>query len=202
MSPGEGAVGFRMGTWGIGLRPPTPSSVEPIGTPRRPTAVEAIPVGDDADAAGLPAAAPMAAQVPEAVPTMPPPSKSEPGAALGMPVLDPPLKLPAGELIAVHVVLLLLVDGVSGEVTELVGLTPADWSSVAPSGTPAGGTGEAGPMPSGEVIPSGDGALVLVWAHAGPHSNNAAITPINMRVMITASSKSLLALSRDDTQSE
>src|ERR1700730_14032987 len=98
----EGAIGFAEGTWGIGLRPPTPSSVEPIGTPMRPAAVEPIPVGDDGDAAGLPVAVPKFAQVPEAVPAIPPPSKSEPGAALGTP-FTPPLRLPAGELMPEHV---------------------------------------------------------------------------------------------------
>jgi hypothetical protein len=65
----------------------------------RPLAVEAIPVGDDADAAGLPVVVPMPAQVPEGVPvTMPPPSKSEPVPALGIPFI-PPLKLLSCEFI-------------------------------------------------------------------------------------------------------
>ena len=85
-----------------------------------------------------------------------------------MPV--PPLKLPAGELMPVHVAVLLLVGGLTGEVPEVVGLTPVDPSSVVPSGIPVGGTGAAGPMPSGEVIPSGDGALAPIWAHAEPQS--------------------------------
>ncbi|MGB3036846.1 MAG: hypothetical protein WBB72_05620, partial [Methyloceanibacter sp.] len=38
---------------GAGLRPPAPSSVDPMGIPTRPTAAPAdIPVGDDADAVG------------------------------------------------------------------------------------------------------------------------------------------------------
>ena len=104
-------MGFAVGTWDIGLRPPTPSSVEPIG-------------GDDGDAEGLPAPVPMFAQVPEEVPAIPPPSKSAPGAVLGTP-FTPPLRLPAGELMPVHVALL-LGAGASGEVPEVSGLTPMD----------------------------------------------------------------------------
>lgn len=38
---------------GGGLRPPTPSSVEPSGMPTRPRPdAEAMPVGEEADAAG------------------------------------------------------------------------------------------------------------------------------------------------------
>ena len=131
----------------------------------------------------------MPAHVPEAVPGRPAPSKRVPDVVLDIPVLVPPLKLPAGELMPVHVSVLVLAGGLSGEVPDVVGLTPVDPRSVVPSGIPVGGTGAAGPMPSGEVIPSGDGALVLIWAHAGPHNNNAAIAPINMRVMIPASSE-------------
>jgi hypothetical protein len=60
-----------------GLNPPVPSSVEPSGTPTRPTDdSEPIPVGDDADAAGDPERLLLAAaQVPDAVPAIPPPSK-------------------------------------------------------------------------------------------------------------------------------
>jgi hypothetical protein len=118
---------------------------------------------------------------------MPAPSKRVPDVVLVIPELVPPLKLPTGELMPVHVAVLLLVGGLTGEAPDVVGLTPADPSSVVPSGRPVGGTGAPGPMPSGEVIPSGDGAFVLIWAHAGPHTNNAAIAPINMRVMIPAS---------------
>jgi hypothetical protein len=184
----DGAVGFGIGG---GLSPPTPSSVESIGIPTRPFAeAEPIPVGDDADAAGLPeGAVAKPAHVPDAVPGMPAPSKRVPDVVLDIPVLVPPLKLPAGELMPVHVGVLLLVGGLTGEVPDVVGLTPADPSPVMPSGIPVGGTGAAGPIPSGEVIPSGDGALVLIWAHAGPYTNNAAIAPINMRVMIPASSE-------------
>ena len=151
-----GTMGFGVGIWPIGLTPPTPSSVEPMGIPMRPGAV---PVGDDDDAAGFPATVPMPAQVPDGVPvTMPPPSKSEPVPVLGTPFI-PPLKLPATELTPIQVAMLLVVDGMAGDVPDVIGLTPIDPSSVVPSGIPVRGTGAAGPMPSGEVIPSGDGAL-------------------------------------------
>jgi hypothetical protein len=47
------------------------------------------------------------------------------------------------------------VAGPSGDVTDVNGLTPGAASSVAPRGTRAGGTGKAGPTPSGDVMPSG-----------------------------------------------
>jgi hypothetical protein len=154
-----GAMVFGVGTWPIGLTPPTPSSVEPMGTPMRPGAV---PIGDDADAAGLPAVVPMPAQVPDGVPaTTPPPSKSEPAPALGTPFI-PPLKLPALELMPTQVAMLLVGGGIAGDVPDVAGLTPIDPSSVVPSGIPVRGTGAAGPIPSGEVIPSGDGAVPLI----------------------------------------
>lgn len=70
--------GFVVGTAGTGLRPPAPSSVEPIGIPtREPVSPDPIPVGDEADAAG-PAkeAPPIEGQVPDADPAMPPPSNA------------------------------------------------------------------------------------------------------------------------------
>lgn len=45
---------------------------------------------------------------------------------------------------------------VQGVLADGGGLTPGVASSVAPIGIPIGATGEPGPMPSGEVIPSGD----------------------------------------------
>jgi hypothetical protein len=52
-SVGDGADGLGARTSGMGLKPPTPSSVEPSGMPTRPTTDDgAIPVGDEADAAG------------------------------------------------------------------------------------------------------------------------------------------------------
>jgi hypothetical protein len=118
--------------------------------PRRPTGdPDPIPVGDDAEDAG-PALGPLAipAQVPDAFPIVPPPSNV---------VVDPdvpvvPEKLPP---MLEHVVML---PGAapSGDVPDVIGLTPGDERSVAPMGMPVRGTAGAGPMPSGDVIPSGD----------------------------------------------
>ena len=48
-------------------------------------------------------------------------------------------------------------------------LTPGVAISVAPSGIPVAPTGAPGPIPSGEVAPSGAGAPVIMptWAKAG-----------------------------------
>jgi hypothetical protein len=72
-----GADKFCVGSTGCGLRPPAPSSVAPIGIPTGPTLVAAaIPVGEDADAAGrAKSALAPGAQVPDAFPNVPPPSK-------------------------------------------------------------------------------------------------------------------------------
>jgi hypothetical protein len=49
----DGADGLGLRISGMGLRPPTPSSVEPRGMPTRPTPDgDPIPLGDEADAAG------------------------------------------------------------------------------------------------------------------------------------------------------
>jgi hypothetical protein len=48
-----GADGFEFKICGGGLTPPTPSSVEPMGMPARPTLDDEVAiVGDEADAAG------------------------------------------------------------------------------------------------------------------------------------------------------
>jgi hypothetical protein len=62
---------------GIGLSPPAPNWVEPIGIPTRPRGATDTPVGDEADAAG-PANEPVSigVQVPDAVPARPPPSNA------------------------------------------------------------------------------------------------------------------------------
>jgi hypothetical protein len=76
---GAGAISVvvTLVTGGIGLRPPGASSLEPIGTPLRPTAAALIPLGEDADAAGLDEVLPPAVEhAPDAVPEVPPPSKS------------------------------------------------------------------------------------------------------------------------------
>jgi hypothetical protein len=71
-------------------------------------------------------------------------------------------------------------------VAAAAGLSPGDASSVAPVGIPAGGTGEPGAMPSGEVKPSGEGtgAPVPTWEKAAPQSKSTvAITAIKVRII-------------------
>jgi hypothetical protein len=187
---------------GGGLSPPLPSSVEPIGIPTRLTdETEPIPVGDEADAAGpakeLPA---VAAQVPDADPAVPPPSNTalEPDVPPvdipvpeDVPVIELPMPVgaPADEAprpkdacgdeppMPPHVV---------GDVPNVVGLTPGVASPEAPKGTLAGGSAKPGPIPSGEVMPTGDwpGAPVPIWAKAGPQPKSmVVIATMNERFM-------------------
>ena len=171
----NGAVGLGVGIVGMGLRPPAPSSVEPMGMPMRPTG--AVIVSGEADVVG----AMIGAHVPDAVPAMPPPSNSMlgPVAVLG----EVPERFPAGEAMARQAAGS-VGAGPIGEVPDVVGLTPREPTSVEPSGIPTGGTAAAAPMPSGEVIPSGDGALVPICADEVPQPRiSAAIAVISMRVM-------------------
>ena len=92
-------------------------------------------------------------KVPDAVPPRPPPSKivvepDVPGFAM-------PVELPSAP--APEHAVAPPIAGTTGDAPDVIGLTPGDASSVAPSGIPVGATGAAGPMPSGDVMPSGDG---------------------------------------------
>jgi hypothetical protein len=147
---------------GGGLSPPAPSSVDPIGIPTRPTGAAAIiPVGDEDEAVGRArvALAPDM-QVPETVPVLP--SNTEANPVLEE-VVDPVADdVPAGapkeacgiEPLKPEQTALSLVERLPGVVP---GEVPGTISSVAPSGIPIGATGGAAPMPSGEVMPSGEG---------------------------------------------
>ncbi len=166
----RGADGLGVRRLGRGLRPPTPSSVEPIGIPTLPTDdPEPIPVGNEADAVGpakeLPA---LAAQAPDALPAIPPPSKV---ARLDAPVIELPEDAPVDEAfrpkdacgneppMPPHVE---IVEGAMGDVPDIIGLTPGAASSVAPMGILAGATGKPGPTPSGDVMPSeGPGEMLI-----------------------------------------
>jgi hypothetical protein len=83
----KGANGLEVRATDGGLRPPLPSSVAPSGIPVRPTD-DTEP--DEADAVG-PAKEllPIEAQVPDAVPVMPPPSNSDVG--VDVPAVDVPV---------------------------------------------------------------------------------------------------------------
>jgi len=79
------------------------------------------------------------------------------------------------------------VAGPTGETPDVVGLRPADPSSVAPRPIPVGATGAPTPMPSGEVMPRGEGpgAPVATCASAELQPNRAVATAaINKRVIV------------------
>jgi hypothetical protein len=174
VSVGMGAVGL---TTGEGLRPPPANSVEPNGMPARPTdSTPPIAVGDDADAAAFPVAAlPLAVQPLVAVPLMPPPSKT---------VLELVL-----ELAVPHDVVPF------GDTPGSAGLMPGDASSIAPRGMPVGATVVPGPMPSGEVMPSGD-TLTCARAEPQPRRATASVAAAQRIVMAPSLSDRRRASSR------
>jgi hypothetical protein len=160
---------------GAGLSPPAPSSVDPMGIPTRPTgAPPDIPVGDDADAVGEARLGP-AVQVPDAVPVVPP-SKTVANPVVvptveAAPVAGAPKEACGIELLKPEHTARSLVERPEGVVP---GEVPGGTISVAPRGIPVGATGASVPMPSGEVMPSGEGVgappTVPTWAiaEAGP----------------------------------
>jgi hypothetical protein len=132
----DGSDGLEITAAGGGLKPPNPNSVDPRGMPARPT-VDREPSmpGEEADAAAcdpdpsvVPAHEPEEIGMPEACGVDTP----MPEQAVKLPIVEP-----------------------SGEVPEIIGLTPGVPSSVAPSGIPMGPTAAPGPRPSGDVTPSG-----------------------------------------------
>jgi hypothetical protein len=174
----RGTDGLAVKATEAGLRPPTPISVEPIGMPILPTdGTEPIPVSNEVEAPG-PAKEPVVAQVPDALPVIPPPSKTE-FVVLGIAAIEPPAPSDAPDEalspkdacgidppIPPHVATL-LVKGLMGDVPDVVGLTPGVASSVAPIGIPVGATRDPRPMPSGDVILRGGPGEMLgppTWA--------------------------------------
>jgi hypothetical protein len=156
----RGVNGFGARATDGGLRPPTPISVEPNGIPTRPTDdVDPIPIGDEGDAIpaiGVPA---LPAQGPALPTDRPPPSNIEVEPelpAVGIPVSK---ELPENELTTLEQ---LAIPPTDGNVPEVIGLTPGDVSSVAPIGIPVCATGEPGPRPSGDVMPSGGPGEMLI----------------------------------------
>jgi hypothetical protein len=142
---------------GGGLKPPNPNSVDPNGIPPRPAADrEPIRPGVEADAAACDAdPSVVAAQLPEVMPEVP---EVLPEGLCGV---EPPMPEQA--------VRLPIVDP-SGDVPDITGLRPGEPSSVAPNGIPVGPTAAPGPMPSGEVTPSGATGTPIppTWAMAQP----------------------------------
>ena len=198
-----GADGLGLTTVGGGLRPPAPSSVEPGGIPSRLTDdADPIPVGDEADAAG-PAKEllPIAAQVPDAAPAMPPPSKPDiPAVDVAVPEDVPVTELPPRPKdvcgieppMPEHIVTLPVV-GPIGDAPDVIGLTPGDASGVAPGGMPPSAPRVPGPMPRGEVMPSGEGPgemfIPPTCAKAEPQPRRtAAVVAIIKRVIVGSTS--------------
>jgi hypothetical protein len=174
----RGADGLAVKATEAGLRPPTPISVEPIGMPVLPTdGTEPIPVNNEIEAPG-PAKEPVVAQAPDALPVMPPPSKTA-FVLLDIAVIEPLAPSDASDdalspkeacgidpPIPAHVATL-LVKGPMGDVPDVIGLTPRVASSVAPIGIPVGATGAPRPIPSGDVTPRGGPGKMLgppTWA--------------------------------------
>ena len=176
---------------GAGLRPPAPSSVDPMGIPTRPTGAPAdMPVGEDAEAVGDVRLGP-AVHVPDAVPVVPPsntvanPVGEEPlvPTVEAAPVAGAPKEACGIELPKPEHTARSLVERPEG-VTP--GEVPCGTISVAPRGIPVGATGGGVPMPSGEVMPSGEGVgappIVPTCAMAKPgESATASIAAIMNR---------------------
>ena len=84
-------------------------------------------------------------------------------------------------------------EGTRGDAPLVIGLTPGDESSVAPIGIPVGLTGEPGPIPSGDVKPSGGAPMPPTCAAAGPQPRSAAATmAVRKRVILDLSSSAPL----------
>ena len=130
---------------GAGLRPPAPSSVDPMGIPTWPTGAPAdMPVGEDADAVGKARVGP-AVQVPDAVPVLPPSKMvANPVGELVMPMVDAapvagaPNDACGTELLKPEHTARSLVESPEGVVP---GEVPGGTISVAPRGIPVGATG-------------------------------------------------------------
>jgi hypothetical protein len=165
----EGDIGIAKGAGvsivvgGGGLKPPGSSSDEPIGIPTRPTAASpAIPAGEEAVAAGFAGPTP-AMQAPDTVPELMPASNNAVGSEIPVVRAAEP---PQAELLPVI--------ALCGTIPGNAAPTPGAASCVAPSGTPTGATGAPGPMPSGDVSPSG-GRTDCAKAGIAPTSAVAAI---------------------------
>src|SRR5580704_14836508 len=168
--------GLGVGTTSNGLTPALPISTEPNGIP-----VRGRPPGDVGDVVALvlelvPQAPDIAALPGSDVPVpVPPPSKV---------VLEPDIPddgLPMTKHVVPFPVIPIVPAGAP--------LSPGDASSVAPMGIPAGGTGEPGAMPSGDVAPIPGVGLPIppTCANAGMQPKSAAcIAAINTRrIMIS-----------------
>jgi hypothetical protein len=95
-------------------------------------------------------------------------------------------------------------DETIGDAPDIAGLSPGVASSVAPIGISTGPTGEPGPMPSGEVTPSGElelgpvaptgepgpmpsgevGPITPTCAQAGPQGNAVTSSTANIFTLL------------------
>jgi hypothetical protein len=156
--PATSGIGLGTGPTGSGLSPPLPISTEPNGIPAgRAPPGDGVAIADDGAAA-----VELVPQVPEVA--------EPPGN--GIPIAIPPPSKVVAEL---------EISGDGHATPSLViviepagtGLRPADGSSVAPMGIPAGEPGVSAVMPSGEVVPIAGTALVIC-ATAGTQQIGAA----------------------------
>jgi hypothetical protein len=169
-----GADAFGLRATDGGLKPPPPNSVEPSGIPTMPT----DDPGPIDEARGGDAFAD-AAQAPDTLAAIPPPSK---GAVPDVPCTEPPIPanapvtgLPTSADVPVSELPMTADGGAdetpphvtpsNGDAPDVVGLTPGVASSVAPRGIPVCPTGAFG-MPSGDVTPSAGRGEVLKGACA------------------------------------
>lgn len=127
---------------GGGLSPPPPSSVAPKGICIGRNGVTTMPVGEEADAVGWAKLDRVPPQFVAVGALEMPPSNSADEAGAGE---VEAIALPEGEQPAFAAV-------------PAIGLRPGEESSEVPRGMPGDATGAAGPIPSGEVVPSGEGA--------------------------------------------
>jgi hypothetical protein len=187
---------------GSGLRPPVASSVDPNGTPTRPTVDREAMPGDQTDAFGLDDVVAVV-QLPDADPEMPAPSNSGVGAdvpndvpvagdipliAVLVPDIEPDAVAVIDPASEEHAVADVIAPDVVG--LAVAGLMPGVASSVAPSGIPVAPTAAAGPIPSGDVT-ANDGVVPVprpTCANATPNSNSDQI--------IAASKMPFMVLSR------
>jgi hypothetical protein len=183
-----GADAFGLRATDGGLKPPLPSSVEPSGIPTMPT----DDPGPIDEARGADAVAD-AAQAPDTVAAIPPPSKGAvpdvPGTEPPMPADAPVTGVPMSADAPVSELPMAADGGTdetplhvtpsNGDTPDVVGLTPGVASSVAPRGIPVCPTGAFG-MPSGDVTPSAGRGEVLMgacaWATPQPRRTAAVAT--------------------------
>jgi hypothetical protein len=120
---------------------------------------------------------------------LPPPSNTDvevPDADIAVP--DAPLAVevvpntfPPVKELPEHGALLLVAAEPSGDMPTLGRVIVADPTPAGPRDVPVCGSAGADPMPSGDVGPTGTGAVVPTWAEAEPQATNTAATVTSNR---------------------